>query len=342
MSSSATAGAARRERARGGAAWSAYAVLAVLGLLPVLGVLAFGLSADSFDLRGAGGPLLAYAAGVVSVASPCVLPLVPIYLTQVAGASIEDGRIAASRSMVLRQAAAFLIGLSAVFVALGAGAGALGYFLQDHQRELQQGAGLLVIILGTSLVPSYGKGSLLKSAAMLAALSVLLVAVVEVADIRGDRLRVGLLMGAAVIAWLKFSGIVEFSFLSRTMQFDPGAGRKIGYLRSAATGAALAAGWTPCVGPVLGGILSLASQSGDVLTGTYLLAFYALGFSVPFVAAALAVSDATRLVRSLQRWAPAMEVAAALMLIGLGVLLLSGKLSALNQYFGFSRVESKL
>lgn len=327
---------------RSAAVWPAYAVLGVLGLLPVAGVLAFGLSADSFDLRGAGGPLLAYAAGVLSVASPCVLPLVPIYLTQVAGASIEDGRIAASRAAVLRQAAAFLLGLAAVFIALGAGAGALGYFLQDHQRELQQGAGIVVIVLGASLVPSYGRGSLFKSAAMLAAVSVLLVGIVEVADIRGDRARVGLLMAAALVAWLKFSGVVQFSLLSRTMQFDPGVGRKAGYVRSAVTGAALAAGWTPCVGPVLGGILSLASQSGDVVTGTYLLGFYALGFSVPFLAAALAVSDATRMVRALQRWTPAVEVAAALMLIGLGVLLLSGKLSALNQYFGFSQVDSTL
>lgn len=317
-------------------------LLAVMGLLPVIAVVAFGLSYDSFDLRGAGGPLLAYAAGVLSVASPCVLPLVPIYLTQVAGASIEDGRIVASRSVVLRQAAAFLLGLTVVFVALGASAGAIGFFLQDHLRELQQAAGVIVIVLGASLVPSYGRGSLFKSAAMLSGLAVLLVGIVEFADLRGDRIRVSLLMGAAVLAWLKFSGLVQFSLLSRTMQIDTGTSRRVSYTRSAVTGAALAAGWTPCVGPVLGGILSLASQSGDVVTGTYLLAFYALGFSVPFVAAAMALSDATRMVRALQRWGPVVEVIAAVMLIALGVLLLSGKLSALNQYFGFSEVGSKL
>lgn len=326
----------------GGAAWTAYAVLGLLGLSPVAAVVLLGLSADSFDLRGVGGPLLAYAAGVVSVASPCVLPLVPVYLMQVAGTSLDDPRVTAPRGRVLRQAVAFLVGLSTVFIALGAGAGALGYFLQEYQRALQQGAGFLVMVLAATLIPSYGKGSLFKSAAMLAALAFLLVGVVELAGLRGDRLRVGLLMGAALVTWLKFAGIVQFSVLSRTVQLDPTRVRRVGYLRSAATGAALAAGWTPCVGPVLGGILSLASQSGAVLTGTYLLAFYALGFSVPFFAAALAVSDATHMVRALRRWTPVVEVVAALMLLALGVLLLSGKLTALNQYFGFAQLDSSL
>ena len=319
-----------------------YVLLLALGLFPVVLFVVLGFGADRFDLQGAGGPLLAYAAGVLSFVSPCVLPLVPIYLTQLAGTTVEEGRILASRATVLKHAVTFLLGLSLVFIALGASAGALGFFLQDHQRELEQGAGILLIVLGSALVPGYGKGSPLRSAAMLAAASVLLVAVVELADLRGDRVRVALLVGALLLAWLKFSGFIELSIFSRTFQVEAGRTAPVGLVRSFVTGAAFAAGWTPCVGPVLGGILTLASQSGEVLTGVYLLAFYAAGFSIPFLITAVAATDATRAMRALQRWGPAAEVVAALMLVALGVLLLSGRLTALNQYFGFAQSDTIL
>jgi cytochrome c-type biogenesis protein len=113
-----------------------YLVLAALAVIPVLAFAVGPLSSDDISLEGPGGPILAFSAGLLSFVSPCVLPLVPVYLTHLSGATVATGRIEANRWHTFAHAAAFVTGLSAVFVALGASAGLLGsYFLRDNQRD---------------------------------------------------------------------------------------------------------------------------------------------------------------------------------------------------------------
>jgi len=90
------------------------------------------------------------------------------------------------------------------------------------------------------------------------------------------------------------------------------------------------------VGPILGGILTLAATSQDVLTGVYLLVSYSAGFSLPFLITGLAVGDVSRGLKKVNRFMPVFEVASAVMMVGLGILLISGRLTALNEYFGFA------
>jgi cytochrome c-type biogenesis protein len=322
----------------------AYAVLAVLIAIPVVVFVIAGVDARGINLEGAGGPLIAFSAGVLSFVSPCVLPLVPIYVTNLAGASVDaDGHITASRSQTFSHAVAFLAGLSVVFITLGASVGFIGYAVLDNQRNLEQIAGVLMIGLGILIVPELGSRSVLRSVLLLAALAATFLVLVDLAHISNDTFRLALLGGAMVAVWLRFAGYLPtISLIQRTLQFSPGRDRPASYTRSALIGGAFATGWTPCIGPILGGILTLAATSGDAFQGAYLLSAYSLGFSIPFLVTGLAVSDASRGIRKLQRYMPAFEVASGIMLLGLGILLLTGRLTQLNEFFGFAEFNPGL
>jgi len=186
------------------------------------------------------GYLSAVGAGAISFLSPCVLPLVPPYLCYMAGVSVDDfrgeGAMAEDRSTrfaLLGASAAFVLGFSTVFVALGAGASTIGGLLRAYQQELAVVAGLLIILMG-----------------------------------------------------LNFLGVVRIPLLSREARFQSG-GRPASGAAAYLMGLAFAFGWTPCIGPVLGPILTLAGGRETVGEGAALLAAYSLGLGIPFLIAAL-------------------------------------------------------
>ncbi len=313
-----------------------YAAFGVLALVPVLAFVVGPLTSESFGLRGPAGPLVSFSAGVLSFVSPCVLPLVPIYIAHLSGASVEQGRVPADRRVTFSHAVAFIAGLSFVFILLGTSVGLLGsYFFKDNQRDLEQGAGLMLVLMGVILVPARGRRSPVGSAYILLGLAAAYLFLAEAADIRGDHTRLALLGVVMGLIWLRFAGYLQLSFLSRTFEVNVGHSRQVGYGRSALVGGAFALGWTPCVGPILGGILTLAATSSHAWTGTYLLVFYSLGFAIPFLITGLAVADVTRVLRRIQRYTPIIELVSGVMLVGLGVLLVTGRLTGLNGYFSF-------
>jgi cytochrome c-type biogenesis protein len=318
------------------------------GLLVAGPLVAFtigGVASDSFSLEGPGGPLLAFSAGVLSFVSPCVLPIVPIYITQISGASFKDGTIVADRRTTFLHGLSFIGGLSLIFIALGASAGLIGSFvLQDNQRELQQLSGLMLVAMGVLLVPEHGRANTTRSAIALIGLALVYLFVAEAADLRGDRaglLQLGL---ALALVWLRYSGYLPLSFFSRTVTVNIGHSQKVGYGRSALIGGAFGLGWTPCIGPILASILTLASTSADAspLTGTYLLVAYSAGFSVPFLITALALADSQAVFRRISRYSLFIEAASAVMLVGLGILLWYNKVGQLASYFGFAAFNEGL
>ncbi len=323
-----------------------YGVFSVLAAIPVAIFVLFGVTASSFDLEGAGGPLIAFSAGVLSFLSPCVLPIVPIYITNLAGATVENGVVKADRSETFTHSVAFILGLTGVFVILGASAGVIGFGLLDHAEQLEIGAGVLMIVLGALLIPTYGRRSQSQAAIALLAGSAVFIGIVQVAEIQDDPIRTLLLAGAGLVAWAKYSGYIQFNLLQRTFKSDVASNSKVGYGRSFLVGGAFATGWTPCIGPILGGILLLAAQSGDALTGIYLLLFYSAGFSIPFLMIGLAVGDITSATKRVQKYMPIFEVVSAVMLLALGALLLSGGLTSLNEwaseYFSFGEISNGL
>lgn len=314
----------------------AYGMLALLVLVPAAAFLALGVDAASFRLEGAGGPLIAFSAGALSFVSPCVLPLVPIYITHLAGTSVENGTAMPERRKTIAHALAFIAGLTLVFVTLGASAGLAGFFIRDHQRDLQRGAGALMIFFGSLLVPINGRRSPMSSGFFLIALVAALLALDRLANLSESPIRLLLLVSAFAVLWARVSGYLQLNLFARTIQADLGASRGTGYARSALVGGAFATGWTPCVGPILGGILTLAATSGGAWTGAYLLLFYSAGFSIPFLITGLAVADVSRALKKVQKHFFVLEVASAVMMVGLGTLLLAGRLTALNQYFSFA------
>lgn len=324
-----------------------YIVFGVLAFGPLL---AFGLgplTSSSVTLDGPGGPLLAFSAGVLSFVSPCVLPIVPIYIAHLSGASVEGGRFTRDRRVTFTHAVAFVTGLSLVFIVLGSGVGLLGsYVFKDNQRELEQFSGLLLVGLGLIMVPVYGRTSPLRAGLLLLALTAAYFFLADVASLRGgDGVapdRAGLLFLGIVLAlaWLRFSGYLQLPFFARTFEVNLGRNREVGYTRSALVGGAFALGWTPCIGPVLGSILGLSAttsaSTADAFRGTYLLVAYSAGFSIPFLITGLALGDATSVFRRIQRYTPIIETVSALVLIGLGLLLWYGRLTGLNDLFSFA------
>jgi cytochrome c-type biogenesis protein len=229
------------------------------------------------DVGGVFGPFVALAAGSVSFMSPCVLPLVPIYVAQLAGAS-ATGAAAGRRETFLR-AVAFVLGFSTIFILLGASVGFVGALLRDHLDDLTRAAGLLLIVLG-----------------------------------------------------LHQSGILRIPLLYRGLH-PSGPARPAGYAGWALVGGAVSVGWVPCVGPVLGSILTLATAEGTAAQGALLLAFYSAGLAVPFLITGLLAGSAVHALHRAKRWLPVVEVVSGLLLIAAGILIFTNRLTILNQYF---------
>jgi cytochrome c-type biogenesis protein len=225
----------------------------------------------------------AFAAGVISFLSPCVLPLVPGYLSYVTGTALDELRDdARSRRRGLGLAALFVLGFSLVFIAFGASATALGSLLLAWKTELGWAAGALIILFGLHM------------------------------------------LGVLPIGWLEREA---------RLQVDPERGRALGAL---ALGAAFAFGWTPCIGPVLGAILTLGASTANVGQGTTLLAVYSAGLGVPFLLAALFTDRLLGALKRLGRLGRSLQRAAGALLVAMGLMMATGQLERL----GFWLIET--
>ena len=212
----------------------------------------------------------AFVAGILSFLSPCVLPLVPVYLANIAGMSILTPDPPARRYIMLHTIS-FISGFSLVFIVIGASLGLLGAMAPF--RLLGNIAGVVLIIFGLFL------------------------------------------LAAMKLPWLNYE-----------KRFNFAQAKGSGYVRSLSIGAIFSLGWTPCVWPVLGGVLALAWSSQTVWQGIYLLLAYCLGLGLPFIGVGLAIGTASRYLKWLSRHAFATSVVSAVLLISIGILMLTGKL----------------
>jgi cytochrome c-type biogenesis protein len=247
------------------------------------------------DLSGALGLGLAFTGGVVSFASPCCLPLVPAYVSYMVGATGEGTtgrRPAASHGL------AFVAGFSLVFVAFYAIIGALGVFLD--RRVLNSISGALLIVLGLQVAGLINIRALWR-------------------DTRAMPSVGGALGGGLVLAGAGGGTVVA-------------TGDRPGYGRSFAFGLLFAAGWSPCIGPILGGILGLATASASVATGTTLLVAYAAGLAVPFMAVSMGASWVSRKLSFVGRHHVAVNAVTGLLLAVLGTLMLTNMLGQLAKF----------
>jgi cytochrome c-type biogenesis protein len=215
--------------------------------------------------------IVAFTGGLASFLSPCIVPLVPSYLSTLAGTALTgDGDANPQRGRVMAHALAFIGGFTVLLVLSGMAATTLGSAIRQHQHVLAELGGVVMVIFGLELL-----------------------------------------------------GVIHLGLLNRTVQLR--APRQRATLAGAfVLGLVFAAGWTPCVGPILASILILAARAQSVAMGGLLLLSYALGLAVPFVAAALLLDRVITLTRRIGPWLPWIERMAGGLLAILGISLITG------------------
>ncbi|HSK11026.1 MAG TPA: cytochrome c biogenesis protein CcdA, partial [Vicinamibacterales bacterium] len=244
---------------------------------------------------------VAFVAGVLSFVSPCVLPLIPGYISFISGATLDQMRGQSSavaidgpagvatasatgtNRRVLMTSLAFVIGFSLVFVAFGATASAIGQLLGSHKTKIAYVAGVLLIVLG-----------------------------------------------------LHMMGVFRIGFLDYEKRAQTSR-RPAGLLGAGLVGIAFAFGWTPCIGPILGGILTIAGSQESVMQGVLLLGSYSLGLGVPFLLTAAAINRFFAATKMIRRHYRAIEIVSGVLLIGIGILMLLNRMTiitnVLQNYF---------
>jgi cytochrome c-type biogenesis protein len=226
--------------------------------------------------------LAAFAAGFLSFVSPCVLPLIPGYISFVSGVSVEEMRsdtpAAASRLQIFGTSLAFVIGFSIVFIALGASATAIGKFLFAKLPLLSKIAGAILIVFG-----------------------------------------------------LHTMGVFRLAFLETEKRVHSQR-KPAGPVGALLVGIAFAFGWTPCIGPILGGILAIAGSKNSVGEGITLLSVYSLGLGIPFLITSLAINQFFGAAKRIRRHYHAIELTSGALLIVIGLLIVTGQLTIIVRY----------
>lgn len=228
-------------------------------------------------------PLAAFLAGIVSFLSPCVLPLVPGYVSLISGTSAAAAESNQQRLLgkVMLNSLMFILGFSIVFISAGAGATALGQLLLQYRRELSWVAGIVIIIFGLHLT--------------------------------------GLLK-------------IKYLYADKRMHSVQGSSSMFG---SFAVGFAFAFGWTPCIGPILTTVLYMAASEGTVMKGIILLAIYSAGLAIPFLLTSLGIDAFMAFYTKFRRHLHTVEVISGVLLIAIGILVLTRRLTMLSGYFSF-------
>ena len=214
------------------------------------------------------GFAIAFTAGLLSFLSPCVLPLIPSYLTFITGLGLDD--VQQSRRAALVHALLFVAGFTLIFLALGATATALGRLLVVHRGWIAGVGGAMVIVFGCYLL-----------------------------------------------------GLFDLGAFSRERRVHL-ADKPVGYLGTVLVGIAFGAGWTPCIGPILGSILVYTSQSADMAHGLALLLAYSLGLAIPFLLAAAAMQHFLTVSRWLRAHLVWVNRFAGTLLVAVGILMMTG------------------
>jgi cytochrome c-type biogenesis protein len=278
----------------------------------------------------------AFIAGLVSFLSPCVLPLVPGYISMLSGIGVEQLKEGQTpRAGLLTSALAFVFGFSIVFITFGASASAVGSFLVRNRSLLAPLAGALIILFGLHLVGWLSKISLRAGFVI----GIILVAAGVALNLRpgiaGHTLKAVHFYSVAVIFLL---GPAMTRWLNRDVHFR-NLGGQPGIVSGFLMGFAFAFGWTPCIGPILAGVLAIAATRETIGEGVFLLACYSAGLAIPFLVTALGIGGFLKFYQRFRRHLHTVEVFSGVLLIAVGGLVfmnrliwLSGKLTFLNKF----------
>ena len=278
----------------------------------------------------------AVLAGLISFLSPCVLPLVPGYVSMLSGVGVDQLQSGeGARGGLLASALAFVIGFSVVFISFGASASAVGTFLQSHRSILAPLAGGLILLFGLHLIGWLVKitvrvGLVIGGVLLAAGIVMFFAAPDGFGDFRPVHpvaLSLIFLLGPALTRWL-----------NRDVHFR-NLGGQPGIVSGFLMGFAFAFGWTPCIGPILASVLTLAATEGTVARGVFLLAAYSAGLAIPFLLTAIGIGQFLKFYKRFRKHIHWVEVFSGVLLLAVGALIfmnrltwLSGKLTFLNRF----------
>jgi cytochrome c-type biogenesis protein len=228
--------------------------------------------------------MIAFTAGILSFVSPCVLPLIPSYVTYISGVSLDTLTVGDNRKArwgTFLHSISFVIGFSIIFIALGASATALGQFMANNQVMMRKAGGIIVMVLG-----------------------------------------------------VHFTGLINIGFLQGYKKMELSS-KPVGYAGSALVGMVFAAGWTPCIGPILASILLYASTAETMGKGIALLAAYSLGLGIPFILSAIAINRFFGFFQGIKRHMRVISVISGVFLIVIGVLIYTNYMTIMAQYLSW-------
>lgn len=228
--------------------------------------------------------IVALGGGLLSFLSPCVLPLLPAYLSFITGMSFDDLKAPLLRTQIRKKVVLnslfFILGFSAVFVALGASFSLLGGFFGGYQGIIQRIAGLIIIFFGLYIV-----------------------------------------------------GVFKIPFLMRSRELLPMRNKPAGYVGASLIGISFGFAWTPCVGPILGAILTLAGTAKGISGGVILLMVYSMGLAIPFFLTSLATGSFLSIFQRFRHVLHVIYIAGGILLIIVGILIFTGYFTVLNSLF---------
>ena len=219
--------------------------------------------------------IIAFGAGLISFLSPCVLPLIPGYISYISGSSLNE--LIDKKSINLFPIILFTVGFSIVFIIFGAASTFLGQIFLENSSELRIAAGLIIVILSLHLI-----------------------------------------------------GIINLKFLNYEKRIQTNINKSI--FSPILIGMAFAFGWTPCIGPVLGSILTLAAVEKSIMQGTILLSFYSLGLAIPFILSGYGITRFLSISKNLKNKMRTISLIGGSVLLLTGVLILTNKLQIVGFY----------
>lgn len=222
------------------------------------------------------GVLVAFGAGLLSFLSPCVLPLIPSYITFITGLSLDD--VQNARRTALVHGTLFVLGFTLIFLAMGATATVLGQSLLQYRDWISRVGGVVIIIFGLYLL-----------------------------------------------------GVLNIGFMSRERRFHV-ADKPVGYLGTMFVGIAFGAGWTPCLGPILGTILIYTGSQADLAKGMWLLLAYSMGLAVPFLLSAVAIDRFSSFFQRMRKQMVWVSRISGVVMIAIGVLLVTNYFTILASW----------
>ncbi|WP_028950388.1 cytochrome c biogenesis CcdA family protein [Sulfurihydrogenibium subterraneum] len=274
----------------------------------------------------------AFLGGILAFLSPCVLPIIPGYIAYISGVSATsvDTEKKIDWQTVI-SAVAFVLGFSIVFTLLGAASTFVGQFLQEYKSVISKIAAIVVILLGIHFT-----GVLQSAKAKVFVLSIgglsLLYYLYEIISLK-QYFSTGFfifLLGLSLVVFY-FSGAYRILYEQKTTEVRK---KPPGPIGAFLVGLAFALGWTPCIGPILGAILLVASQQETVNQGMLLLFAFSMGLGIPFVLTAAAINLFFKFFAVVRKYFLFIEVAGGILLILIGILLMTGNFEKISSMLG--------